>query len=56
MQEYCGCDTTPLREVLHLPNELAGDGESSGMSISNRGCWFGTLGYTLKHVCWGDGT
>ena len=55
MQAYCGCDTMLLGEALCLPSELAGDGGSSGMSTSSRGCWLGTMGYTSKCVGWGDG-
>jgi len=37
MQAYRGCDTTLLGEVLRLPNKLAGDGGSLGMSTSSGG-------------------
>jgi len=35
---------TLVSEALHLPSKLAGDGGSSGMVISNRGRWLGTVG------------
>jgi len=41
---YWGCETTLVGEVLRLPSELAGDRGSSGMVISNRGQWLGTVG------------
>ena len=41
---YCGCKTTLVGEVLHLPSELARDGGSSGMVTSNGGRWLGTAG------------
>ena len=56
MQTYHGCDTTLLGEVLRLPSELAGDGGSSGMLISNGGHWLGILGYVSKYMSWGNGT
>jgi len=55
MWEYRGCDTTLLREALHLPNELAGDRGSSEMLTSNGGHWLGVLGYALKRMGWGNG-
>jgi len=56
MQAYHGCDTALLGEALRLPNELVGDGGSSGMSTSNGGHWLGILGYVSKCMSWGDGT
>jgi len=55
MQAYCGCNTVLLREALHLPSELVGDGGSLGILTSSGGCWLGAMGYASKHIGWGDG-
>jgi len=41
---YCSCETTLVGEALRLPSELAGDGGSSGIAISNGGRWLGIVG------------